>query len=158
MRINKAQADLMGVKELSEAIGKTDFDYFEPEHAAIAFENKQKILKSKEALVAKVEKIRYTGGGHRWITATKVSFLDKDGNVIGLVGISRNITTSKLAKEKLAKYSQELNKLNVSKDKLFSIIAIDLKSPFSPLLDLSEILSTDYDKLTAEEKKIYSRN
>jgi PAS domain S-box-containing protein len=153
IRINKAQADLLGVNDLSEAIGKTDFDYFEPEHAAVAFEDEQRILKSKEALVAKVEKIRYAGGGYRWVTATKVPFLDKDGNVIGLVGISRNITTSKLAEEKLAKYSQELNELNASKDKLFSIIAHDLRSPFSPLLGLSEILSTDYDTLTTEEKK-----
>jgi PAS domain S-box-containing protein len=155
-RINKAQAKAMGVEEPSQAIGKTDFDYFEPQHAAEAYKDEQEIMKSKEGLIAKVEKIRCAGGEYRWVTATKVPFLDKDGNVIGLVGISRNITSSKIAEDKLAQYSKELNELNASKDKLFSIVAHDLKSPFSPLLGLSEILATDFDSLTPVEVKEYS--
>jgi PAS domain S-box-containing protein len=155
-RINKAQAKLLGVNHPSEAMGKTDFDYFEPEHARQAFEDEQKMMESKEGLIAKVEKIRCAGGEYRWVTATKVPFLDKDGNVTGLVGISRDITSSKIAEEKLAKYSQELNELNASKDKLFSIIAHDLRSPFGPLLGLSEILDKDYDSLSTEEIKDYN--
>ena len=129
---------------------------FEPEHAATAFEDEQRIMKSKEGLIAKVERIRCAGDGHRWVTATKVPFLDKDGNVIGLVGISRDITSGKLAEEKLAKYSQELNELNANKDKLFSIIAHDLRGPFTPLLGLSEIIAIDFDTLSSEEIKGYS--
>lgn len=155
-RINKAQAKMLGVNHPSEAIGKTDFDYFEPEHARQAYEDEQKMMESKEGLIAKVEKIRCAGGEYRWVTATKVPFLDKDGNVTGLVGISRDITSSKIAEEKLAKYSQELNELNASKDKLFSIIAHDLRSPFGPLLGLSEILDVDYDSLSTEDIKEYN--
>ena len=155
-RINKAQANWMGVKDPSEAIGKTDFDYFEPEHAADAFKDEQRLMKSNEGLIAKVERIKCADGGHRWVTATKMPFLDKEGNVIGLVGISRDITSSKMAEEKLAKYSQELNELNASKDKLFSIIAHDLRSPFTPLLGLSEIIAMDFDTLSPEEIKGYS--
>jgi PAS domain S-box-containing protein len=150
-RINKAQAKMLGVNTPAEAIGKTDFDYFEPEHAADAFKDEQELFKSNKGLIAKVEKIRCATGGHRWVTSTKMPFIGQYGNVVGMVGISRDITESKLSEEKLAKYSQELNELNASKDKLFSIIAHDLRSPFSPLLGLSEILATDIDSLTPEE-------
>jgi PAS domain S-box-containing protein len=67
------------------------------------------------------------------------------------IGIDRDITERKLAEEKLEKYSQELKELNASKDKLFSIIAHDLRSPFNPLLGISEILVKEFNSLSSEE-------
>ncbi len=52
----------------------------------------------------------------------------------------------------LAESENTLKELNVSKDKLFSIIAHDLKSPFQPLIGLSEILSEEYKTLSDEER------
>ena len=54
--------------------------------------------------------------------------------------------------EQLAKSESTLKDLNASKDKLFSIIAHDLKGPFQPLLGLSDILLEEFDNLTSEEK------
>jgi PAS domain S-box-containing protein len=52
----------------------------------------------------------------------------------------------------LAESERRLQDLNISKDKLFSIVAHDLKGPFQPLLGLSDILVEDYDNLTHEEQ------
>ncbi len=49
----------------------------------------------------------------------------------------------------------KLSKLNTSKDKLFSLISHDLRSPFNSLLGFSEILTTEYDSLTHDEVKQY---
>jgi PAS domain S-box-containing protein len=51
----------------------------------------------------------------------------------------------------LAESERRLKDLNISKDKLFSIIAHDLKSPFQPLLGLSDILYEEYADLSNEE-------
>lgn len=49
----------------------------------------------------------------------------------------------------------ELVEINTAKDKFFSLISHDLRSPFSGLLGYAGILKTDYDGLTKEEIKSY---
>jgi signal transduction histidine kinase len=54
--------------------------------------------------------------------------------------------------------NQELEKINSEKDKFFSIIAHDLKSPFAGFLGLSRILADDYEKLSANEIQEFGRS
>lgn len=55
--------------------------------------------------------------------------------------------------EQLKAASKELSSTNESKDKFFSILAHDLRSPFHGLLGFSNMLTADYDNLTDEERK-----
>jgi PAS domain S-box-containing protein len=73
------------------------------------------------------------------------------------IGIDRDITEQKIAERKLEKYSRELKELNAGKDKLFSIIAHDLKSPFNPLLGFSEFILNNFETLLPEEIKNYNK-
>jgi signal transduction histidine kinase len=52
----------------------------------------------------------------------------------------------------------ELISLNVSKDKFLSILAHDIKNPLSSIHGISDLLLSDYDKLTDEEKKIFTHD
>jgi len=65
---------------------------------------------------------------------------DEFGKVFKIIGMSRNITQSKEAELTLKHNQLVLQELNVTKDKLFSIIAHDLKNPFAALLSSAELL------------------
>lgn len=55
--------------------------------------------------------------------------------------------------DKLKAQRDELHEVNSAKDKLFSIVAHDLKNPFSVLLGFIELIQESYDSFAEEERK-----
>jgi len=101
-RINYAKAKEVGLKDPSEAIGKTDFDFVANyEEAKIKYEDEKRILSTGEPLVNKLEKITNIQAPTYWISTTKSAIKDKDNNILGIVGISRNVTDQALMLEEL---------------------------------------------------------
>jgi PAS domain S-box-containing protein len=96
-RVNRAQAEVLGLKSPDQAIGKSDLDFFTKEHAQAALADEHRILTSGHGLINKTERIRRADGQFRWVTATKVPLRDERGTVVGLVGISRDDTEHVMA-------------------------------------------------------------
>jgi len=154
IRINQSQARALGVEKPDDAVGKSDFDFFNKELAAKSFDDEQKIFQNGNFLINAQEHIK-TAHGWRWFSATKVPMFDMEGQIFGLAGVSRDITEIKNLENTLLEGEEHLRLLNAEKDKLFSIIAHDLRSPFSSFLMLTEMLTNDSVALEpAETKKL----
>ncbi len=80
---------------------------------------------------------------------------DSDNNLLGSLHIARDITLHKESETKLKKYNTELKELNNNKDKFFSIVAHDLRSPFQGMLGFTDLILEDLYSLSKEEIKDY---
>ena len=98
-KINRACAVKFGLKNAEEVIGKTDFDFFDDIHAQSTLDDEQRIIDTGTPILGKVEKETFPSNKLqvRWSSTTKMPLLDKDKNVVGTFGISRDITEQKIA-------------------------------------------------------------
>lgn len=99
IKINEAQARVLGAESPEEAIGKTDFDYFEDDFATEAYQDEQEIFQTKSPLISKPEKVVNKEGESTWFSVTKIPIVQSDNTVDGLVGISRDITALKQSED-----------------------------------------------------------
>jgi len=92
-------------------------------------------------------------GKIKWMQVNSSEFI-KDGVVVGSQDICRDITERKEIEIKLDQAFTELKKMNTDKDRLLSILAHDLKSPFNSILGFLNLLSDnirEYDIKQIEE-------
>jgi PAS domain S-box-containing protein len=121
VRINGAMAKAFGMRSPEEAAGKTDFDVFSEEHARKAYEDEQRVMSTGDPLIGLVEKKTWPDGHGTWVSTTKVPLRDADGNITGLVGISRDITENKRAEERVR---EQAALLDVANDAIY-VMALD---------------------------------
>jgi len=106
IKVNKAKAAHANVKP-EEMIGKTDFDFLPEEDAKKAFEDDKEVLETGKFIINKVEKLTNVDGSLRWVSVTKIPRFDSEGNIIGTMGISRDVTELKKLEERYCKERQE---------------------------------------------------
>jgi PAS domain S-box-containing protein len=97
LMLNSAGARLTG-KSVGELLGKDDTALFSPDTAKSIMEGDQRVMASGE--IQTYEDVGTAAGVTRTFLSTKGPYRDQQGNVIGLIGISRDITERKRAEEK----------------------------------------------------------
>jgi PAS domain S-box-containing protein len=150
---NDAVVKRMGMARIEDIIGRTDFDFVQHDLAAQYFENEQVIIRTGIPKINHEESMGSISGITRWNLSTKVPLRDAKGNIIGIVGMGRDITERKLAEEEIELKNELLQTINAEKDKFFSILAHDLKGPLSAFLDATQILAEEIQNMTLEEIK-----
>lgn len=95
LRVNRAMAEKFGLEQPEAAVGKTDFDFHPAADAQEFFADEQRLLASGEPVINKVEEQTAGDGSAVWASVTKVPMRDGQGNIAGLIGISRDVSALK---------------------------------------------------------------
>ncbi|PID58250.1 hypothetical protein CSB45_04060 [candidate division KSB3 bacterium] len=111
IRANKAHARRMGLESPSDEVGKTDFDFFPEESARRKYIQEQKIIQSRVPVINFEEQDVYHDGRTIWQLTTKMPLCDEHDDVIGIFGISRDITEIKQVEHELKQYREHLEDL-----------------------------------------------
>ncbi len=102
-------------------------------------------------------RVCHKDGDIRWVHEKGRGIPGKDGGVIYLDGFILDITARKQAEDEVKNINQQLQKSNVEKDKLFSIIAHDLRSPMTGLLASTEMLANPGEIISEQEFSVLAK-
>ncbi|MGE5457553.1 MAG: ATP-binding protein, partial [Methanococcaceae archaeon] len=93
-----------------------------------------------------------------WVhTKGSVVEWDAEGKPLKVSGTQINISEKKRAENEILTINNKLKELNATKDKLISILAHDLRSPFQGFLGLTDILANSIDELEKSDISEYAR-
>ncbi len=128
-----------------------------PDDLGILKERIMNLMRSKIQLSSEFEfRIINKHGNIVWVRAKLNVLRDKEGVIQKLYGLVSDISLRKKAQDELTKSTENLIKLNETKDRFISIISHDLRTPFSSILGFTDLLLND-EGLSEEEKKQYVR-
>jgi diguanylate cyclase (GGDEF)-like protein/PAS domain S-box-containing protein len=108
LRVSRSLAEWMGLSDPMEAIGRSDTDFFAAAHAEKARVDEDVILRTGRALVGIEEREVWPDGRETWVSTTKAPLRDRNGEIIGIFGMSRDITARKAAEELVAAQAAKL--------------------------------------------------
>ena len=89
---SRAAAIDMGFKNERDIIGKCNSEVFSPRLAEIFTESDTDVMKTGKAVVNILQEIPDAKKGFRYITTSKYPLIDSDGSVVGIYGVSRDVT------------------------------------------------------------------
>ena len=145
--ISKAEAGSFGMSDPSQAVGKTDFDFFTEEHARPAFEDEAEIMKTGIPIVDFEERETRLDGRETWASTTKMIRVDEQGRTLGTFGISRDITKRKQAEEELAGTYRALEaatiraeSANKAKSEFLANMSHEIRTPMNGVIGMTGLL------------------
>lgn len=111
LAISHALASAFGLVSPEQAVGKTDFDFFEKSLARQKFADERDVIRTGLGFIGKEERSRSGAGKTRWVMTSKQPLLGDNGEIIGTFGISRDINEMKMAREALEAHHRLLETL-----------------------------------------------
>ena len=152
LMVNKAYTK--GLKTtVKKVIGKTDFDFFSKKRAEVMAKDDEQVLKDGKLIIDKIERATRHDGIDNYVSTTKVPRYDDKGKIVGLIGITRDITRrmhlEQVWKEKvrIEKKVEMLEGMNRLKSEFISSVSHELRTP---LAIIKQLVSLIYDGTVGE--------
>jgi two-component system, cell cycle sensor histidine kinase and response regulator CckA len=98
---NRAHMLALGARSQEDTVGKTDFDFRPKDLAEQYHADDRHVIDTGVAMINKEEKTTLGSGKQGWLLTSKLPMRDGDEAIVGLVGISRDITARRSAEESL---------------------------------------------------------
>jgi PAS domain S-box-containing protein len=109
--VNPADVHHLGHASEAEVLGKNDFDIYPKELAEEFFADDQSVIKTGQPVLNREEYVIDENGQKLWLNTSKLPLRDEKGQIIGLIGVGRDITEHKRIEEERKRTEEEREKL-----------------------------------------------
>ena len=152
--INEALMHSFGAQSMSEVFGKHDGDFYPVAFGNQTFLEEQRVIKTGVPLLEKEEKLVMPNGDIHWYQVSKYPLKDVEGNIVGLWGISANISQRIETERELERLNEKLEKAlarskemekvamtaSMSKGQFLANMSHEIRTPLSAIIGLSELM------------------
>jgi len=105
---NSAHLEILGLKAQADALGKSTLDFFPGARGEQALADDREVLSGGAAIINQEKSDFGAGAQAHWSLTTKVPLHDRHGEIVGIVGISHDITRRKQAEEEIRHRTAEM--------------------------------------------------
>jgi PAS domain S-box-containing protein len=135
LRVNKfiSEAHSMSKKQLE---GTSCDDLYPKEQSQTYFEDDLKVIRSRQAKI-NIDEPWETPAGKRWLSTSKIPYINEKNEVVGVIGISLDVTERKLAEEELKKYREQLEDMVKQRTTDLSNVLMEVKETVNVLVSSS---------------------
>jgi two-component system sensor histidine kinase/response regulator len=126
-------------RKREEIVGSTDFDLFAREVAEFFREKDQQILEGLQRRQNE-EWVTYPDGRKILLDTLKTPYWGPNGELLGILGVSRDITDRKRAEEKQRRLAEEANAANEAKGAFLANMSHEIRTPMNGILGMTELL------------------
>lgn len=152
--VNEEHLSSMGLSSVAEAIGKTDFDLIWRDQAQELREIDLKVMETGERY--SVEELGDTSKGqHRTFVSHKLPLRNRNGDIVGVIGTSVDISEQVAAREALRVAKLKAERASQAKSEFIANMSHDLRTPLAGIQSLVEdIIGKTTDKAILDDVRL----
>jgi two-component system CheB/CheR fusion protein len=136
IRANHAMAQRLGLDDPRQAVGKTGFELPGYEHALSVHQQDDVVLRSGTAQHYELEHRKTPDGHESWDLVTRLPLSDAAGNVVGIIGVFRDVTEQRRAQQKI-------HDAVTRRDQFLAMLSHELRNPLGAMVTATRLLGHD---------------
>ncbi len=134
-------AQLMGANSPKEILGKTDYDFYPKKLAGKYRKDEVDIIESGKVKLNIIEQVIDQNHNRKWFSTSKLPLKNNKGEIIGIMGIGRDITLLVKEQKALRKAKYEAEKADRLKSAFLANLSHEIRTPLNGILGFSQFLS-----------------